>query len=71
MLLPDDVFHMPDEKSPMHKWHGQKVFDVPMGVDTMREAVPVRKSDRVSLNILRRQYFGSPQRRVATISTAT
>ncbi|MGZ3422347.1 MAG: NADH-quinone oxidoreductase subunit NuoF [Polyangiales bacterium] len=38
VLLPDDVFHMPDEKSPMHKWHGQKVFDVPMGVDTMRVA---------------------------------
>jgi NADH-quinone oxidoreductase subunit F len=38
VLRPDDVFHMPDEKSPMHKWHGHKVFDVPMGVDTMRVA---------------------------------
>jgi NADH-quinone oxidoreductase subunit F len=38
VLLPTDVFHMPDEKSPMHKWHGHKVFDVPMGVDTMRAA---------------------------------
>lgn len=38
VLLPDDVFHMPDEKSPLHKYNGMKVFDVPMGVDTMRIA---------------------------------
>ncbi|MBI2390247.1 MAG: NADH-quinone oxidoreductase subunit NuoF [Deltaproteobacteria bacterium] len=38
VLTPDEVFHMPDEKSPLHKYHGMKVFDVPMGVDTMRIA---------------------------------
>ncbi len=38
VLLPDDVFHMPDDKSPLHKYHGMKVYDVPMGVDTMRIA---------------------------------
>ena len=38
VLLPSDVFHAPDEKSPLHEWHGKKVFDVPMGVDTMRAA---------------------------------
>ena len=38
ILLPDEVLHAPDEKSPLHPWHGKKVFDVPMGVDTMRAA---------------------------------
>jgi NADH-quinone oxidoreductase subunit F len=38
VLLPADVFHAPDEKSPLHEWHGKLVFDVPMGVDTMRAA---------------------------------
>jgi NADH-quinone oxidoreductase subunit F len=38
VLTPADVFHMPDEKSPLHKYHGKPVFDVPMGVDTMRIA---------------------------------
>jgi len=30
------VVNAPDEKSPMHKWHGKSVLDVPLGVDTMR-----------------------------------
>jgi NADH-quinone oxidoreductase subunit F len=38
VLLPSEKFHMPDEKSPLHKYHGLSVFDVPMGVDTMRIA---------------------------------
>jgi len=38
VLLPTEKFHMPDEKSPLHKYHGMSVFDVPMGVDTMRIA---------------------------------
>ncbi len=38
VLRPDDVFHAPDEKSPLHEWNGMSVFDVPMGVDTMRSA---------------------------------
>jgi NADH-quinone oxidoreductase subunit F len=38
VLLPDEIFQAPDEKSPMHKWHGLSVLDVPLGVDTMRAA---------------------------------
>jgi NADH-quinone oxidoreductase subunit F len=26
----------PDEKSPLHPWHGKSVLDVPIGVDTIR-----------------------------------
>ncbi len=26
----------PDEKIPLHKWHGKSVLDVPLGVDTIR-----------------------------------
>ncbi len=37
-LLPDETLHAPDEKSPMHKFHGKNVLDVPLGVDTMRAA---------------------------------
>jgi NADH-quinone oxidoreductase subunit F len=37
-LLPDEVIVAPDEKSPMHKFHGMNVLDVPLGVDTMRAA---------------------------------
>ena len=36
LLVPTDTLHAPDEKSPLHKWHGQNVLDVPLGVDTMR-----------------------------------
>jgi len=38
VLLPSDVFHAPDEKSPLHQWHGKPIYDVPLGVDTMRAA---------------------------------
>jgi NADH-quinone oxidoreductase subunit F len=38
VLLPSEIFSAPDEKSPLHAWHGKSVFDVPMGVDTMRAA---------------------------------
>jgi NADH-quinone oxidoreductase subunit F len=38
VLLPTEIFSMPDEKSPMHQWHGKPIFDVPLGVDTMRAA---------------------------------
>jgi NADH-quinone oxidoreductase subunit F len=36
VLLPDEKVNAPDEKSPLHPWHGQSVLDVPMGVDTYR-----------------------------------
>src|SRR5580658_601165 len=36
VLLPTDTLHAPDEKSPLHKYHGLSVLDVPLGVDTMR-----------------------------------
>ncbi len=36
VLRADEKVHAPDEKDPMHKWHGQSVLDVPLGVDTMR-----------------------------------
>ena len=36
VLRPDELVVAPDEKSPLHKWHGQNVLDVPLGVDTMR-----------------------------------
>ena len=36
ILRPDEKVDAPDEKSPLHPWHGQSVFDVPMGVDTYR-----------------------------------
>lgn len=38
VLLPSDVFSAPDEKSPFHAYDGKSVFDVPLGVDTMRIA---------------------------------
>jgi NADH-quinone oxidoreductase subunit F len=38
VLLPTDIISAPDEKSPMHEWHGKNVLDVPLGVDTMRAA---------------------------------
>ena len=36
VLLPTDTFNAPDEKSPLHAYHGKSVFDVPLGVDSMR-----------------------------------
>jgi len=36
VLKPGDLVHAPDEKHPMHQWHGKSHIDVPMGVDTMR-----------------------------------
>ena len=36
VLRADDVVHAPDEKSPIHPWHGKSVLDVPLGVDTFR-----------------------------------
>ncbi|MDB4944099.1 MAG: NADH-ubiquinone oxidoreductase chain [Labilithrix sp.] len=36
VLLAGDIVHAPDEKSPLHAWHGQSVLDVPLGVDTFR-----------------------------------
>jgi NADH-quinone oxidoreductase subunit F len=36
ILRPEDKVDAPDEKSPLHPWHGQSVLDVPMGVDTYR-----------------------------------
>jgi NADH-quinone oxidoreductase subunit F len=36
VLLPDEKVNAPDEKNPLHPWHGQNVLDVPMGVDTYR-----------------------------------
>ena len=36
VLRAEDVVHAPDEKSPIHAWHGQSVLDVPLGVDTFR-----------------------------------
>jgi NADH-quinone oxidoreductase subunit F len=38
ILVPTDVISAPDEKSPMHEWHGKLALDVPLGVDTMRAA---------------------------------
>jgi NADH-quinone oxidoreductase subunit F len=36
VLRPDDIVQAPDEKHPLHAWHGKSHIDVPMGVDTMR-----------------------------------
>jgi NADH-quinone oxidoreductase subunit F len=36
ILRPDEIVDAPDEKSPLHGWHGQSVLDVPMGVDLFR-----------------------------------
>jgi NADH-quinone oxidoreductase subunit F len=36
ILRAEELVHAPDEKSPLHRWHGKSVFDVPMGVDTFR-----------------------------------
>jgi len=36
VLCPWETVNAPDEKSPLHAWHGKSVFDVPLGVETMR-----------------------------------
>jgi NADH-quinone oxidoreductase subunit F len=36
ILRPEERVQASDPKSPMHPWHGKSVFDVPLGVDTMR-----------------------------------
>ena len=36
VLRADEMVIAPDPTSPMHKWHGMNVYDVPLGVDTMR-----------------------------------
>lgn len=36
VLREQDIVHAPDEKHPLHAWHGKSHLDVPMGVDTMR-----------------------------------
>jgi len=36
VLRPEEKVHAPDPKSPMHEYDGKGVFDVPLGVDTMR-----------------------------------
>jgi NADH-quinone oxidoreductase subunit F len=36
VLRPEETVNAPDAKSPLHPWHGKSVFDVPLGVDTMR-----------------------------------
>jgi NADH-quinone oxidoreductase subunit F len=36
VLRPDDLVIAPDEKHPLHAWHGKSHIDVPMGVDTFR-----------------------------------
>jgi NADH-quinone oxidoreductase subunit F len=36
VLRPEERVHAPDDKSPLHPWHGKSVFDVPLGVETMR-----------------------------------
>jgi NADH-quinone oxidoreductase subunit F len=36
VLREDELVNAPDEKSPLHPYHGKSVIDVPMGVDTIR-----------------------------------
>jgi len=36
VLRPDHFVDAPDEKHPLHAWHGKSQIDVPMGVDTYR-----------------------------------
>lgn len=36
VLRADEVVNAPDEKSPLHAYHGQSILDVPLGVDTAR-----------------------------------
>jgi NADH-quinone oxidoreductase subunit F len=36
ILRADEVVNAPNEKSPLHPYHGKSVLDVPLGVDTFR-----------------------------------
>ena len=36
VLLANETVHAPDEKNPLHEWHGKSVLDVPLGVETYR-----------------------------------
>ena len=36
VLRPEELVNAPDPKSALNPWHGKSVFDVPMGVETMR-----------------------------------
>jgi NADH-quinone oxidoreductase subunit F len=36
VLRPNEIVDAPDPKSPLHRWHGKNVLDVPMGVETYR-----------------------------------
>ena len=36
LLRANELVHAPDEKAPLHQWHGKSVLDVPLGVDTFR-----------------------------------
>lgn len=36
LLRPNEIVEAPDPKSPLHRWHGKNVLDVPMGVETYR-----------------------------------
>ncbi|HEY3816178.1 MAG TPA: NADH-quinone oxidoreductase subunit NuoF [Polyangiaceae bacterium] len=36
VLRPEETVNAPDPKAMLHEWHGKSVFDVPLGVDTMR-----------------------------------
>jgi NADH-quinone oxidoreductase subunit F len=36
IMRADEIVSAPNEKDTLHKWHGQSVLDVPLGVDTYR-----------------------------------
>ncbi|MGO9839328.1 MAG: NADH-quinone oxidoreductase subunit NuoF [Polyangiaceae bacterium] len=36
VLRPQESVNASDPKAPLHAWHGKSVFDVPLGVETMR-----------------------------------
>lgn len=36
VLRPQETVNASDSKAPLHAWHGKSVFDVPLGVETMR-----------------------------------
>jgi NADH-quinone oxidoreductase subunit F len=36
VLRPEETVSAPDPKSPLHPWNGKSVFDVPIGVETVR-----------------------------------
>ncbi len=36
LIRPNEIVDAPDPKSPLNRWHGKNVLDVPMGVETYR-----------------------------------